>query len=275
MGIILQQSARIGGRLETSAKNIFRALDKHQLLAEYINMSKKRTPWTVKEYDYHDYEKYFEFFDLSLRQHYTDAVETILGPKHIEGKVLDLGCGFGILGMRICSQDEFSAVVGLEQSRTLVKAAEIITSRRGYSERIAFRVWEDDFLPFESNEFDAVVSFMALHKWNNLEKVFSEIERVRKRDGIVYIGDFRRDQSAIQAGLFLQQTRFEMGKDIADDLKRSFKSAYVPSEVRDVLDRLALINYRLEESRSMITITTGLPDKGEKQEPLTEENKVA
>jgi len=238
-------------------------------------MPKKRTPWSVKEYDYHDYEKYFEFFDLSLRQYYTDAVEAILAPKHIEGRALDLGCGFGILGMRICSQDEFSSVVGLEPSRTLVKAAEIITSRRGYSERISFRVWEEDYLPFESNEFDAVISFMALHKWNNVEKVLSEIERVRKREGIVYISDFRRDQPAIPSQLLLQQTRFEMGKEIADDLRRSFKSAWTPAEIKQTLDKLALANYRLEESKSMLTISSGLPDKSEKPAPMAEENKVA
>jgi ubiquinone/menaquinone biosynthesis C-methylase UbiE len=234
-------------------------------------MPKKRIPWTVQEYDYHDYEKYFEFYDLSLRAYYTDAVEAILGPKHIEGKVLDLGCGFGILGMRICSQDEYSSIVGLEQSRTLVKAAEIISSRRGYSDKIAFRVWEDDYLPFESNEFDAIVSFMALHKWNNVEKVLSEIERIRKREGIVYISDFRRDQPAIPSQILLQQTRFEMGKEIAGDLKRSFKSAYTPSEIRQVLDKLALANYRLEENKSMLTITTGLPGKDEKPQPMAEE----
>jgi ubiquinone/menaquinone biosynthesis C-methylase UbiE len=237
-------------------------------------MPKKRTPWTVKEYDYHDYEKYFEFFDLSLRSYYTDAVEAILAPKHIEGRVLDLGCGFGILGMRLCSQDEFSTIFGLEQSRTLVKAAEIISSRRGYSEKIAFRVWEDDYLPFESNEFDAVVSFMALHKWNNVEKVLSEIERIRKRDGIVYISDFRRDQPAIPSQIFVYQTQFEMGKEIADDLKRSFRSAYTPAEIRQVLDKLALVNYRLEENKNMLTITTGLPEKGEKPEPVAEKQET-
>jgi ubiquinone/menaquinone biosynthesis C-methylase UbiE len=237
-------------------------------------MPRKRTPWSVQEYDYHDFEKYFEFFDLSLRQNYTDAVETILGPKHIEGKVLDLGCGFGILGMRICSQDEFSTVFGLEQARTLVKAAEIISSRRGYADRIAFRVWEDDYIPFDNNHFDAIVSFMALHKWNNLEKVFSEIERVRKREGIVFISDFRRDQPAIQSRLFLQQTRFEMGREISDDLKRSFKSAYTPAEIKQVLDKLLLKNYRLVENRSMLSIVIGLQENEETHKPLAEEHKA-
>jgi ubiquinone/menaquinone biosynthesis C-methylase UbiE len=260
---------------ERFAKNIVRQLDKRPLITEYSNMPKKRAPWTVQEYDFHDFEKYFEFFDLSLRQYYTDAVETILRPRHIEGKVLDLGCGFGILGMRICSQDEYSTAVGLDQSRSMVKAAEIISSRRGYTDRMTFRVWEDDYIPFESNEFDAIVSFMALHKWNNVEKVFSEIERVRKREGMVYVSDFRRDQPAIQSRLFLQQTRFEMGKEIADDLKLSFKSAYIPSEIKQILEKLGLVNYRIEEGKSMFSIMTGLSEREERKEPVAEEHKVS
>jgi ubiquinone/menaquinone biosynthesis C-methylase UbiE len=157
----------------------------------------------------------------------------------------------------------------------MVKAAEIISSRRGYSDRVAFQVWEDDYFPFESNQFDAIVSFLGLHKWNNVEKVLSEIERVRKRDGIVYLSDFRRDQPAIASRLMLQQTRFEMGKEIADDLRRSFKSAYTPPEIRQVIEKLSLANYRLEESKNLVTITTGLPEKNARPAPLAEEHEVA
>ena len=231
-------------------------------------MPKKRTPWSNQEFDYHDVEKYFEFFDLSLRQYYTDVVETILGPKNIEGKVLDLGCGFGILGMRICSQDEFTSAIGLEQSRTLVKAAEVLSSRRGYNGRVTFRVWEDEALPFGDGEFDAVVSFLAMHKWNDPEKVFREIERVRKPNSIVYISDFRRDQAAIPFQLFIQQTRFEMGKEIAADLRKSFRSSYSVAEIRQVLDKLALTNYRLEEGKMWMNVISGLPEKDETKQAL-------
>lgn len=238
-------------------------------------MRKKRIPWSDEGFDYHDVEKYFEFFDLSLRQYYTEVVEKILGPKNIEGKVLDLGCGFGILGMRICSQDEFTTAVGLESSRTLVKAAEVLSSRHGYNSRVTFKVWEEETFPFPDDEFHAVVSFLALHKWNDPEKVLREIERVRKPNSIVYISDFRRDQAAIPFQLFLQQTRFEMGKEIASDLKKSFRSAYSAAEIKQLLDKLGIPDYRLEESKMWLNVISGLPELDEPRQALETEPEIA
>ena len=239
-------------------------------------MPKKRVSWSSEAFDYHDVDKYFEFFDLNLRQYYTDLVSDILRARKIEGKVLDLGCGFGILGMRICSLDEYSTVIGLEESRTLVRAAEVITSRHGYNGRISLKFWQEDMLPFADGEFDAVVSFMALHKWNNPEKVIREIERILKKDGIVYISDFRRDQPAISSRLFLQQVRFEMGKEIAGNLKKSFQSAYTAAEIKPILEKLNLPGYRLEETKSFVNIISGVPPKGEDSHSIiTSDEKTA
>jgi len=208
-------------------------------------MAKTRLKWVGQDLDHRDIEKYFEFYDLSLRKYYTDVVDAIVKPKSIEGKVLDIGCGFCILGMMLCARDEFSTVAGLEASRILVRASEVITARRGYAGRITVRLWEENSLAFNDGEFDAVVSFLSLHKWDEPEKVFSEIERVRKPGGIVYISDFRRDQRALPYHMFVQQTRFEMGKEIAADLKSSFMASYTPSELTDILRRSTLSNYTL------------------------------
>jgi ubiquinone/menaquinone biosynthesis C-methylase UbiE len=234
-------------------------------------MPKKRTPWAIQDLDYHDVDKHFEFFDLSLRQNYTDLVEAMLGPKHIEGRVLDLGCGFGILGMMICSHDEYATVIGLERSRTLVRTAEVISSRRGYAGRVSFKVWTDETLPFADGEFDAVVSYLGLHKWNNPEIILREIERVRKKDSLVYISDFRRDQPAISSRLFVQQVRFEMGKEIAGNLKKSLQSAYNAEEVKQLLNGLDLQSYRLEENKTYLNIISGLPSKEETPPPPARE----
>ena len=222
-------------------------------------MPKKRVSWKPNEVDYHDIEKYFEFYDLSLRRYYTEFVDVLLSKKNIEGKILDIGSGFSILGMMICARDEFSSLWALEQSRTLVKASEVISLRRGYGNRITFKVWEDDLLPYPDEEFDAVVSFLSLHKWVNPERTLAEIQRVRKKDSILYISDFRRDQPSIPFKLFVQQTRFEMGKEISEELKKSFRAAYTPDEIRQILAQINASDLRLEENKIWLNIISGLP----------------
>jgi SAM-dependent methyltransferase len=235
-------------------------------------MPKKRVVWSNQDVDYHDVDRYFEFFDLSLRQYYNGLVNSILSAKNIEGRVLDLGCGFGILGMRICSIKEYTTIVGLEPSRTLVRAAEVITSRHGYNGRISVKFWNEDKFPFNAGEFDAIVSFLALHKWNDPSKVFAEIERVRRPGSLVYISDFRRDQRAIPFNLFVQQVRFEMGKEIASNLRKSYNSAYTIDEIRQMPGILDLPGYRLEESKQFLNIISGLPETSQSS-PSSAESK--
>lgn len=250
-------------------------------LPNICRMPKKRALWKPSDVDYHDIEKYFEFYDLSLRRYYTDFVDNLLRAKNIEGKILDIGCGFAILGMMICARDEFSSVWALEQSRTLVKASEVISLRRGYGKRITFKVWEDDLLPYPDGEFDAVVSFLSLHKWINPERTMAEIQRVRKKDGMVYISDFRRDQPAIPFKLFVQQTRFEMGKEIADELKKSYHAAYNADEIRQLLNKINSSDLRLEEDKIWLNIISGLslsenaPENKDTVEPSESDSKSA
>ena len=221
-------------------------------------MRKKRVSWKQDDVDYHDIEKYFEFYDLSLRRYYTEFVDNLLRAKNIEGKILDIGSGFAILGMMICARDEFSSLWAVEQSRTLVKASEVISLRRGYGNRITFKVWEDDLLPYPDGEFSAVVSFLSMHKWINPERTFAEIQRVCKKDGIVYISDFRRDQPSIPFQLFVQQTRFEMGKEISEELKKSYQAAYTADEIRQILDKTGSSNLKLVEDKIWLNIISGI-----------------
>jgi len=237
-------------------------------------MPKKRIPWKEQDLENRDLEKYFEFFDLSLRHYYTDVADAILRNGNIEGKVLDIGCGFGILGMMICSRDEFATVTGLENSRIMVKTSEVITARRGYSGRINFKVWEEDSLPFEDEEFSAVVSFLSLHRWSSPEKIFSEIQRVRKKDAVVYVSDFRRDQPALPKELMVQQTRIEMGKEIAADLRNSFKAAYTPEEMKHILTRSMLADYQIEEVKMWLNVICGQPSPQDEKPAPEQQDKA-
>jgi hypothetical protein len=91
----------------------------------------------------------------------------------------------------------------------------------------------------------------------------------------VYISDFRRDQAALPLQLFIQQTRFEMGKEISADLKKSFRSAYSVAELKSILDKLAFPNYRLEKSKMWLNIISGLPQRGEPKQTLESKPETA
>lgn len=93
--------------------------------------------------------------------------EIMLGNSiNISGKVLDLGCGTGLLADFLQKK-----ILGLDISFEMVKKAR----------NSEFVVQADmDFLPFADSIFDAVCSFTAVQNLTNTCNVFPEVRRVLK-----------------------------------------------------------------------------------------------
>ncbi len=200
-----------------------------------------------------DAEKHFDFYDIRMRGYYIDAIESLFGQKNIEGKVLDIGGGPGVFGMMLCDKAEFATAVELEQSSLLVRIGEAISSRNGYGSRISFKIWDGNTLPFADDTFDAVVSLLSLHRWKNPQAIFPEIERVRKKDSLALIRDFRRDQSFLPFYTFVQKTRLAMGKEVALNLLNSFKASYTVEEIEEIIKRAGLSGWQMEKNGRLLT----------------------
>lgn len=201
-----------------------------------------------------DAEKHFDFYDIRMRRYYIDAITKLFEEKNIEGKVLDIGSGPGVLGMMLCDKAEFATAVELEQSGLYVRIGEAMSSRNGYGSRISFKIWDGDTLPFADDTFDAVVSLLSLHRWKNPRAIFTEIERVRKKGSLTLISDFRRDQAFLPFYTFVQQTRFAMGKEIAVNLLNSFKASYTVEEIEEVIKAAGLSGWQLEKNGRLLTV---------------------
>jgi ubiquinone/menaquinone biosynthesis C-methylase UbiE len=105
------------------------------------------------------------------------ARELISGRNFNGKKVLDDGCGTGWFGKML--QEEGAKVVGIDISETLLKeATKYIPSKKASSYD----------LPFESQSFDYVISFMVLHILDDPVKVLREIYRVLVPGGKLYFG---------------------------------------------------------------------------------------
>lgn len=88
----------------------------------------------------------------------------ITGPIH--GRILDLGCGTGLL-----SEFLQKNVIGIDISLNMLKEAK---SRESVLQA------DIDFLPFRDAVFDAVVSFTCLQNLPSPDYVFKEVRRVLK-----------------------------------------------------------------------------------------------
>lgn len=203
-----------------------------------------------------DAEQYFEYFERTMRPHYTRAISNIIDKIGDQGKVLDIGCGVGVFGILLCDRTEYYNIFGLERSGLLVRIGEAISSRFSYARRVSFKTWQENVLPFPDREFDAVVSVLSLNRWGDCRTVFREIERVRKDKSLVYISDFRREIAFPPFMALAIRNRFSAGRGIAADLTNSFKSSYTTGELRSILAEADLGNWQVEKSGRFLNIAS-------------------
>ena len=84
----------------------------------------------------------------------------------LQGKILDLGCGTGLLAKFLDN-----TLTGVDISYNMLQYA--VTKESVIQADM-------DFLPFRSSVFDAVLSFTALQNLPSVDYVFREVERVLK-----------------------------------------------------------------------------------------------
>ena len=181
-------------------------------------MTKTRIEYPGTLINERDPEKHFHFQDTGMREYYDDIIRRIPGLRNFEGKALHVGCGTAAFENLLCDRLEYARFFGLEQSPTLVRIGEAISSRFKYADRISLKIWEDEKIPFPDNEFDLVLSLSSMHQWKNPRKTLPEIARVVKGSGRVFISDFRREQFYLPFYFFARRMGSLYGNEIGGNL---------------------------------------------------------
>ncbi len=103
-------------------------------------------------------------------------IEQLTGEPSAGSRVLDLGCGSGLLSREF--KNKGLDVCGIDYLKHLIRIAQKENSD------IEFVVGDVGSTGFPDESFDAVVSGLVMHYIKDLEPVFSEVSRILKSDGI-------------------------------------------------------------------------------------------
>lgn len=103
------------------------------------------------------------------------AIESILRPLVDGKKVLDLGCGTGLLTNQIKKWG--GDVNGVDLSEEMIKIA------KHNINNIDFQVSKSNDLPFTDNEYDIIASSLVMHYVKDLRPSFQEMARVLNQNG--------------------------------------------------------------------------------------------
>jgi ubiquinone/menaquinone biosynthesis C-methylase UbiE len=112
--------------------------------------------------------------------------ETLKRVHPIKGeRVLDVGCGTGMLLERIVDRYPDSEVTGVDLSPAMVAQA-----RRRLPQRVTLEAADAEALPFSTHSFDLVLSVSSFHFWPAPKDALAELRRVLRPGGRLAITDW-------------------------------------------------------------------------------------
>jgi ubiquinone/menaquinone biosynthesis C-methylase UbiE len=119
--------------------------------------------------------------DDQLTRRFSEAV----GPNGA-GIILDVACGPGIITAALAGQAR--EVVALDVTPEMLSQARQRCTNAGLR-NVAFKEGSATDLPFAESSFDAVVTRLAIHHFQEPRRVFDEMFRVLRPDGTLVVAD--------------------------------------------------------------------------------------
>jgi ubiquinone/menaquinone biosynthesis C-methylase UbiE len=107
-------------------------------------------------------------------------------------RVLDLGCGTGIISQAIAQSLTSGSIVGVDRSPAMVLAAQNRAQEQEMT-NLTFQVGSSENLNLPSSSCDFVYARLLFQHLSNPQETLSEIQRVLKPGGIICIVDVDND----------------------------------------------------------------------------------
>ncbi|MER0398987.1 class I SAM-dependent methyltransferase [Vibrio vulnificus] len=109
----------------------------------------------------------------------------------ISSSILDFGCGYGRISNQLYSLG-YRKIVGVDSSEEMINRGGIDFPH------LDLRFSNADTLPFPDAKFDVVFTcavFTCIDQLEKRQRVFDELTRVTKSNGIIYMAEFSSPQS--------------------------------------------------------------------------------
>lgn len=144
------------------------------------------------------------------------------------GKILDAGCGPGLLVKTIAKRSKRFQVTGLDVSEYAISQAKKNCQKL---KNVDFKIGSVYKIPFSDNSFDIIVCKDSFHQFpRNPVKALEEMLRVVKKGGLIYINDLKRDVPS-----YLLNRVIPPDNTFKKLLYYSARAAYTKSEMKRII----------------------------------------
>jgi ubiquinone/menaquinone biosynthesis C-methylase UbiE len=156
---------------------------------------------------------------------------------HVQGTLMDAGCGPGYIDFALANKFPEIKIVGIDTSKPAIEMANKTKGSMDLDGRVLFQKDDIQNLSLKDNSLDFVISSLSLHHWPDPDQAFREIYRVLKPQGQLLIFDLRRDEPRLiyYTGQIIERLFSPPAIRQNNGGIGSIWSSYTPSEMKSLL----------------------------------------
>lgn len=125
-----------------------------------------------------------------LNKRYSERIKSLIPPKKIR-KILDLGCGTGLLISNF--QNENNTLIGVDTSEGMLSVFNEKFKNKANTKSFLLNLEENDF---NEKNFDLIVSSMAFHHLRQPDQMIKKLKKLLTSDGVIAIIDLDQEDGS-------------------------------------------------------------------------------
>jgi ubiquinone/menaquinone biosynthesis C-methylase UbiE len=203
-------------------------------------------------------EQYSEIMYRQLGKEYVRFAENVMtsvDPKP-GSKVLEIGPGPAWAGINLMKKRRELIIDGLEASADMIRVARANTEKEGLEGFSFIQGVAENMTGIPDDQYDLVISRDSIHHWTDPGKAFSEIKRVLKPDGKVYLHDSRRDMKPLGRLIVMVFSRF-LPHNMGYHWRASIAASYTPDEISEILSSSGIDDWKVKADLMDLVIYKG------------------
>jgi ubiquinone/menaquinone biosynthesis C-methylase UbiE len=162
--------------------------------------------------------------------------------KHWDGKIwdgigaiLDVGAGTAQIPIELCRQHPTATVLAIDLARHMLEVGQRNVLDAGLDERVRLQLCDAKNMPYADGSFTAVISNSIVHHIPQPGAVISEMVRVTRGGGLLFVRDLMRPADDVSVKHIVQAYAADANQHQRQMFEDSLRAALTLDEVRALI----------------------------------------
>ena len=138
-----------------------------------------------------NYDRLNQMLSLGIERIWKKKLVNAIKETHPK-KILDIATGTADIAVLQAERIPNASIIGLDLAPKMIEYASEKVRKKNLQDRIELVVGDSENLQYDDNSFDAVSISFGVRNFENLEKGLSEINRVIKKGGKIFVLEFSK-----------------------------------------------------------------------------------